>query len=102
MTNERAVLVTGGARGIGRAIAEHLAETGWHVIATFNTGRDEAMELRRTHGVEVRQLDMTDRQIGIAGLRSPDPDRIRRGRAGEQGRDPRKGRLRGIHVGCVG
>lgn len=61
MTNERLVLVTGGARGIGRSIAEHLAENGWKVIATFNTGHDEAMELTRTHGVEVRQIDMTDR-----------------------------------------
>lgn len=61
MTNEPAVLVTGGARGIGRAIAEHLAEHGWKVIATYNTGLDEALELRRTHGVEVRQVDMTDR-----------------------------------------
>ncbi|RNL52074.1 SDR family NAD(P)-dependent oxidoreductase [Arthrobacter oryzae] len=61
MTNEPAVLVTGGARGIGRAIAEHLAERGWKVIATYNTGLDEAMELRRSHGVEVRHVDMTDR-----------------------------------------
>ncbi|QDY89226.1 SDR family oxidoreductase [Arthrobacter sp. UKPF54-2] len=65
MTNERGVLVTGGARGIGRSIAEHLSETGWMVIATYNTGLDEAMELRRTHGVEIRHLDMTDRQSSL-------------------------------------
>jgi NAD(P)-dependent dehydrogenase (short-subunit alcohol dehydrogenase family) len=65
MTNERAVLVTGGARGIGRAIAEHLAESGWKVVATYNTGLKEAVELRRTHGVEIRQLDMTDRSRSL-------------------------------------
>ncbi len=69
MTNERAVLVTGGARGIGRAIAEHLAEKDWKVIATFNTGHDEAMELERTHGVEVRQLDLTDRSASLGFAR---------------------------------
>jgi NAD(P)-dependent dehydrogenase (short-subunit alcohol dehydrogenase family) len=69
MTDERAVLVTGGARGIGRAIAEHLAEKGWKVIATFNTGHDEAMDLARRHGVAVRQLDMTDRSATLAFAR---------------------------------
>jgi NAD(P)-dependent dehydrogenase (short-subunit alcohol dehydrogenase family) len=65
MANDRSVLVTGGARGIGRAIAEHLSESGWKVIATYNTGLDEAIELRRTHGVEIRQLDMTDRSSSV-------------------------------------
>jgi 3-oxoacyl-[acyl-carrier protein] reductase len=69
MTVERSVLVTGGARGIGRAIAEHLAEKGWKVIATFNTGHDEAMDLARMHGVAVRQLDMTDRSATLAFAR---------------------------------
>lgn len=63
MANERNVLVTGGARGIGRSIAEHLAGVGWKVVATYNTGLDEAKELRRTHGVDVRQLDLTDRSM---------------------------------------
>lgn len=68
MTGERTVLVTGGARGIGRSIAERLAEAGWTVIATYNTGLDEAKELARTHGVEIRQLDLADRSgsLGFA------------------------------------
>lgn len=54
-------LVTGGSRGIGRAIAEKLSSDGWQVVATYNTGVEEAQELKRTHGVEVRQVDLSDR-----------------------------------------
>jgi NAD(P)-dependent dehydrogenase (short-subunit alcohol dehydrogenase family) len=61
MTGKGTVLVTGGARGIGRAIAERLSESGWTVVATYNTGLDEAKELARSHGVEIRQLDLADR-----------------------------------------
>jgi NAD(P)-dependent dehydrogenase (short-subunit alcohol dehydrogenase family) len=60
MTSERTVLVAGGARGIGRSIAEHLTGIGWKVVVTYNGGLDEASELKRSHGVEVRQLDLTD------------------------------------------
>src|ERR1044071_184809 len=34
------VLVTGAARGIGRAIVEHLASHGWDVIAGVRTEQD--------------------------------------------------------------
>ena len=61
MTAERTALVTGGARGIGRAITERLAEGGWKVVATYNTGLDQARQLARTHGVEIRQVDLADR-----------------------------------------
>jgi NAD(P)-dependent dehydrogenase (short-subunit alcohol dehydrogenase family) len=65
MTTERTALVTGGSRGIGRSIAEHLAENGWKVVVTYNTGLDEANELRRTHGVEIRQIDLTHRSSSL-------------------------------------
>jgi NAD(P)-dependent dehydrogenase (short-subunit alcohol dehydrogenase family) len=69
MTGKGTVLVTGGGRGIGRSIAERLAETGRNVVATYNTGRDEAKELARTHGVEIRRLDLTDRSATLAFAR---------------------------------
>ncbi len=34
------VLVTGAARGIGKAIVEHLASTGWDVIAGVRSEQD--------------------------------------------------------------
>lgn len=36
------VLVTGAARGIGKAIVEHLAASGWDVIAGVRTDADAA------------------------------------------------------------
>lgn len=69
MTGEGTVLVTGGARGIGRSIAEHLAGMGWKVVVTYNTGLEEAQEFRRSHGVEVRHLDLTDRSRSLDVVR---------------------------------
>ena len=55
----RIVLVTGGARGIGRSVTETLSAAGAEVIIHFNTSRKEAMRLqsslksaRKNHVVE--------------------------------------------------
>ena len=69
MTNNGTVLVTGGARGIGRAIAERLAESGWNVVVTYKTGHSEAQELARTHGVATRQVDLADRSESLGFAR---------------------------------
>lgn len=46
MMRERRVLVTGSSRGIGRAIAERLANEGWSVALHFGGTSDDADEAR--------------------------------------------------------
>jgi 3-oxoacyl-[acyl-carrier protein] reductase len=72
---DRAALVTGGSRGIGRAITEALAEAGARVVLTARSaetaGRTAAELVER--GLDVRgvALDVSDPeqvQAGVAGL----------------------------------
>ena len=50
MTDGKVLLVTGGAQGIGRAIAAHLLSAGWsvaHVDADAEEGREKERDLSR-------------------------------------------------------
>jgi len=70
-------LVTGASRGLGRAIATGVAETGWQLILTARNPDDlatVATELRRCTEVAVLAGDLTDpdfrnRLIAVAGDR---------------------------------
>jgi NAD(P)-dependent dehydrogenase (short-subunit alcohol dehydrogenase family) len=55
------VLVTGAARGIGRSIAEHLANQGWDVIAGVRTQLDaDAITAANPQRISAVLLDVTD------------------------------------------
>jgi 3-oxoacyl-[acyl-carrier protein] reductase len=63
--NERVVLITGGARGIGRAIALALAERGWAVAVCYRKSQkdaEETQEALRARGVRgwAIQSDVSD------------------------------------------
>ena len=56
----KTALVTGGSRGIGRAIAEELARAGASVVVGYRSGADEAEEVASTIGGRAVQADVSD------------------------------------------
>lgn len=67
MTSDRRALVTGGSRGIGRAVAIELASRGWDVGIVYLRGEDAAESVARS----VRQLGRRC-DVYAANLAKPD------------------------------
>ena len=66
VSSSKTVLVTGGSRGIGKAISLELAKKGYDIIFTFNSGRNEAERTKaEISALGVRsdsfQVDLTSR-----------------------------------------
>jgi 3-oxoacyl-[acyl-carrier protein] reductase len=66
-------LVTGGSRGIGRAVCIKLAEMGYNVLINYKSNEDEAnntLALVREKGVEgeIIQFDVSDKEAIMAKL----------------------------------
>ncbi|MGH7811232.1 MAG: SDR family NAD(P)-dependent oxidoreductase [Candidatus Binatia bacterium] len=69
--SERVALITGGAKGIGRAVALDLASQGWSVAICYRTSSDEAAEvvdkIRHSGGNAVAaQCDVSDPDAATA------------------------------------
>ena len=59
MDNKKTAVVTGGSRGIGRAICVRLAKAGMNIVFSYNSGEaaaNETIELCKEYGVEVTAL----------------------------------------------
>lgn len=65
----RTALITGAARGIGRAIALQLAKDGYNIVINYNTSKKEAEELaskiKNDYGVKslALQCDVSDEEV---------------------------------------
>lgn len=64
MEEQRTIVVTGAARGIGRTIAEHLLNDGYKIIGTYHQGVAEAADLEVQYGdrISMFQADLTSRE----------------------------------------
>lgn len=56
----KVALVTGGTRGIGRAIAVDLKKAGCKVIASYHGNEEAAQAFRKETGIEVMRFDVAD------------------------------------------
>ena len=56
----KVALVTGGSRGIGRAIALELGRAGANVVLSYRTGRDEAEQVAAEIGGRAVEADVSD------------------------------------------
>lgn len=78
--NARVALVTGGARRVGRAIVQRLAEAGFAVAFTYHTSAREARQLAKTlkNASLAIQADLTDPQNACSTIFKEFSDRYSR------------------------
>lgn len=61
--NQKVAIVTGAARGIGRAIAEELAKKGYKVIANYNKSKELAEKLKEENKeIDIFKADVSKRE----------------------------------------
>jgi 3-oxoacyl-[acyl-carrier protein] reductase len=59
----KTVLVTGGSRGIGKAIVAKFAEAGYNVILNYNKSESSAMEIAKGHdNIKIFKADISNRK----------------------------------------
>ena len=71
---QRVAVVTGGTRGIGRAICEALHESGYKVAANYAHDEDAAWEFSEHAHIPVYRWDVADFDACLAGIAEVEAD----------------------------
>ena len=66
----RVAVVTGGTRGIGRAISEALKDTGYEVAATYAGNDEAAQRFKSETGIPVFKFDVADFNACAEGIKA--------------------------------
>jgi pteridine reductase len=76
-SNRPAALITGGAKRVGRAIAERLSEAGYFIHFTYLSSDSEAQELAsQLKNAKAIRADLTKPADGIAAIQNARIDRL--------------------------
>src|SRR5690242_8894780 len=70
----RVAVVTGGTRGIGRAISEALKKAGYKVAANYGGNDQAAQEFQRETGIPVYKFDVSDFNACAEGVKKIEGD----------------------------
>jgi len=68
-SKDRVAIVTGGTRGIGRAISVALKEAGYKVAATYGANDKAAQQFHRETGIRVFKFDVADFEACAKGVK---------------------------------
>ncbi|WP_209348946.1 acetoacetyl-CoA reductase [Pontixanthobacter sp. CEM42] len=63
----RVAIVTGGTRGIGRAICENLRDSGFTVVANYGGNDQKAQQFTAETGIKAYKWDVGDHEASLAG-----------------------------------
>ena len=66
----RVAVVTGGTRGIGRAISEALKDAGYNVAATYAGNEEAAQRFKSETGIPVFKFDVADFNACAEGVKA--------------------------------
>ena len=69
LKNNKTIFITGGSKGIGKAIATHFKRLDYNVVISYNKSKEKAIELQ-SDGIDIYKMDVTKLEECSATIKS--------------------------------